>query len=72
MEDIKLLLLLSLLIGILLGVIIGEKACESRMRTAFKKKEAVKLRGKKFRILDEKRCNRLEKSYEEEYLKREA
>lgn len=72
MENVELLLLLSLLIGILLGVIIGEKACESRMRTAYKKKEIIKLRGKKFRILDEKRCNRFEKSYEQEYSKREA
>ena len=51
----------SFLIGFLVGTIAGEKACESRMRTAFKKKEVIKLRGKKFRVLDEKRCERLEK-----------
>lgn len=61
MEDIWLTFLIIFLIGFLVGTIAGEKACESRMRTAFKKKEVIKLRGKKFRVLDEKRCERLEK-----------
>ena len=61
MEDIWLTFLIIFLIGFLVGTITGEKACESRMRTAFKKKEVIKLRGKKFRVLDEKRCERLEK-----------
>ena len=61
MDDLWLMFLIIFLIGFLVGIITGEKACESRMRTAFRKKEVIKLRGKKFRVLDEKRCERLEK-----------
>ena len=61
MDDLWLMFLIIFLIGFLIGIIAGEKACESRMRIAFKKKEIIKLRGKKFRVLDAKRCERMEK-----------